>query len=322
MVLRRAAWIGVLSAFAATGCVRGMPRVAPLAQNADVASLWVDPADLARRDLFNGPGGAALAPDVSLPFTVVSEDHSGYSRGFDVKAADGKAWSVKLGPEAQTEVVSSRILWAIGYYQPPSYYVPSWQVTGVPPEHLGPARFRPDLPDWKVIDEWSWYENDVADTRAFKGLVVTNLILNNWDWKTSNNKVYEVLTPGGPGRILVVRDLGASLGRTAIPWPLRLLRTNAFKQGTRNDIDGFESQSLLTSVRGSALEFNYNGINRGIVKSLTRADVVWAATLLSRLSDAQWNDAFRAAGYDNGIRARYVAKIKAKIAEGLALADG
>lgn len=299
-----------------------MPQVTPLAQNVDVGSLWVDPADLAQRDLFNGPGGAAMAPDVSMPFTVVSEDHSGYSQGYDVKSADGKTWSLKLGPEAQAEVVSSRILWAIGYHQPPTYYVPSWQAAGVQPAELGPARFRPDLPDWKVINEWSWYENDFADTRAFKGLVVTNLILNNWDWKTSNNKVYEVLTPGGPGRILVVRDLGASLGRTSIPWPLRLLRTNAYKQGSRNDIEGFESQSLLKSVNGGKLEFDYNGINRGIVDSLTRADVVWAATLLSKLSDTQWNDAFRAGGYDDAIRARFVAKIKAKIAEGLALADG
>ena len=299
-----------------------MPRVTPLAQNVDVAGLWVDPADLPQRDLFNGPGGAAMAPDASMPFTVVSEDHSGYSQGYDVRSADGKLWSVKLGPEAQAEVVSSRILWAIGYHQPPTYYVPGWKATGTRAEDLGPSRFRPDLPDWKVINEWSWYENDFADTRAFKGLVVTNLILNNWDWKTSNNKVYEVPAAGGPGRIFVVRDLGASLGRTTIPWPIRMLRTNAYKQGTRNDIDGFESQSLLKSVRSSELDFNYNGIHRGIVDSLTRADVVWAASLLSKLSDAQWNDAFRAAGYDDGIRARYVAKLKAKIAEGLALAEG
>jgi hypothetical protein len=41
---------------------------------------------------------------------------------------------------------------------------------------------------------------------------------------------------------------------------------------------------------------------------------------LSRLTDAQWNDAFRAAGYSAEHSRRYVAKIKSKIAEGLSLA--
>ena len=47
--------------------------------------------------------------------------------------------------------------------------------------------------------------------------------------------------------------------------------------------------------------------------------VIWASELLARLSDAQLNDAFRAAGYQPDIAGRYVAKIKAKISDGLAL---
>ena len=49
------------------------------------------------------------------------------------------------------------------------------------------------------------------------------------------------------------------------------------------------------------------------------ADVRWTAELLSRLTDAQLDDAFRAADYSPDVRARYVKKIKAKIAEGLAV---
>ena len=41
---------------------------------------------------------------------------------------------------------------------------------------------------------------------------------------------------------------------------------------------------------------------------------------MARLSDAQWHDAFRAAGYPEDQRRRYIAKIKSKIAEGLTLA--
>jgi hypothetical protein len=47
--------------------------------------------------------------------------------------------------------------------------------------------------------------------------------------------------------------------------------------------------------------------------------VLWACTLLNRLSEAQLTDAFRAAGYDDELRRRFVAKIRSKIQEGLAL---
>jgi hypothetical protein len=50
--------------------------------------------------------------------------------------------------------------------------------------------------------------------------------------------------------------------------------------------------------------------------------VIWACELLNRLRDAQFDDAFEAAGYEPTIRARYIAKIRAKINEGLALRAG
>ena len=34
-----------------------------------------------------------------------------------------REWSLKLGPEAQSEVVASRLLWAIGFHQPPTYWL-------------------------------------------------------------------------------------------------------------------------------------------------------------------------------------------------------
>ena len=42
---------------------------------------------------------------------------------FDVRDAHGVEWSVKLGPEAQSAVVTSRILWALGFHPPPTYYL-------------------------------------------------------------------------------------------------------------------------------------------------------------------------------------------------------
>ena len=88
-------------------------------------------------------------------------------------------------------------------------------MTGGPAGPLEAGRFRPDLSTWNVIADWSWYQNDFVNTQPFKGLVVANLMMNNWDWKTSNNKIYDHLNPDGSGeRRYVVRDLGASFGKS------------------------------------------------------------------------------------------------------------
>jgi len=286
----------------------------------DVSQLWQEPADLASRDLFAGPSVAGVTvPGAGASFTFVKADRTGYSPGYDVRDANGVEWSVKLGKEAQTEVVSSRILWAIGYHQIPTYYLTAWTMTGGGAGNPGPGRFRPMPPGYKVAADWAWTANDFAHTQPFKGLVVANMILNNWDWKTSNNKVYDVAgSNGGPSRIYVVRDLGASLGKTSAPALTRWLGTR-MAQGSRNDIEDFESQRLIRSVAGDQIDFDYKGIYKGVVASVTAADVVWASQRLSRLSDAQWNDAFRAGGFPPDLATRYIAKLKSKIAEGLAL---
>jgi hypothetical protein len=41
---------------------------------------------------------------------------------------------------------------------------------------------------------------------------------------------------------------------------------------------------------------------------------------MARISDRQWRDAFRAAGYAGAEQQRFITKLKSKIGEGLALA--
>ena len=307
-----------------TGCVVG-GNIAPtldVPTDLHVARLWQEPADTADRDLFHGPGGAELMPSESATFTFVAADRSGYSAGYDVRDANGMEWSVKLGPEAQPEVAVSRILWALGYHQPPTYYLTSWTMTGTQAGPQAAARFRPKLPDRKVVGEWSWYENHFINTQPFKGLVVVNVMLNNWDWKTSNNKIYEVGDEGQPtDRMYVVQDLGASLGKTSYPKILEWLPMRGLGQGSRNDLADFEEQGFIKRVDGERVDFFYRGIHRSLIERLTARDVVWAAERMSRVSDEQWHDAFRAAGYSDDHARRYVTKIKSKIAEGLKLAN-
>jgi hypothetical protein len=307
---------------ATTACAGRTALKAPTDQPpVDVAQLWIDPADLESRSLFDGPGGAALAPAASAVYELVKVDNTGYSPGYDVRDPKGTEWSVKLGPEAQTELAASRILWAIGYHQPVMYTVSSWQLTGK--EASGQqalARFRRTAASEKVVGEWEWYENPFVLTQPFRGLVVVNLLLNNWDLKTSNNKIYDVLNDDGTGRrIYVVRDLGASLGKTTFPTFLARTPLRGMKQGSRNDLEGFEEQGFIKDVDGTRVKFHYRGVHGALLDQLTPADVVWACRLLSRLSDQQWDDAFRAAGYDESVRRRYVTKLKSKVQEGLAL---
>jgi hypothetical protein len=308
------------AALAAVDCSGGRTVKTIPDPAADISQLWVEPRDLETRDLRVGPPSPVPLPDPPA-FTFLKADDSGFSPGYDVRDANGVEWSVKLGPEAQTEVVASRILWAIGYHQVPTYYAANWTMQGGPAGDPGPGRFRPALPNAKVVSDWAWHENPFAATQPFRGLIVANLIINNWDWKTSNNKIYDLMNPDGTGaRRYVVRDLGASFGKTDAPGIARVLGAR-IAQGNRNNLEDFEEQGFIKAVNGNRVEFDYDGIYQSIVDTVTVNDVVWTSKLLSRLSDAQWHAAFAAAGYPPDQAARFIAKLKAKIAEGLALAN-
>ena len=124
----------------------------------------------------------------------------------------------------------------------------------------------------------------------------------------------------GLTRWFVVRDVGASLGKTTYPDMLRWFRWRGFGQGTRNDLEGFESQGFITRIDDrSRITFDYRGIYRDVINSVTPEDVRWTCEMLSRLSEQQWSDAFRAGGYNPEQTARYVGKIREKIAQGLAV---
>jgi len=320
--------VPALALTAEAACAARARELRPAAAPPDHAQLWQAPDDIASRDLYLGPGGADFVP-TREPFTFVAHDRTGTSPGFDVRDSTGRAWDVKQGPEAQSEVAASRILWAIGYHQPPTHYVEQWTLTGngagsaEGPQTSG--RFRPDrVALEREIGEWAWDENPFIGTRPFGGLIVANLMLNSWDWKASNNKIYDFL-PGVtrdqigtlPMRRYVVRDLGASLGKTSYPTLLKWFRLRGFGQGSRNDLEDFESQRFLLASEDGRPHFDYRGIYNHVVDAVVFEDVRWTCALLSRLSDKQLDDAFRAGGYSPADRARYITKLKDKTQQGL-----
>src|SRR5438105_3208820 len=133
-----------LNAAACGGAIAIQPPEHPPSADA-IKELWIDPGS-EPRDLFWGIGGQKYAPQPDAIYRMKERDTTGFSTKYTVHDPDGVEWSAKLGPEAQTEVVMSRILWGLGYHQPPLYYLPAWTI-----EHDGvmstesEARFRPKV---------------------------------------------------------------------------------------------------------------------------------------------------------------------------------
>jgi hypothetical protein len=308
---RASRWVVALAAVAVHGCAKDIRATLPAPPGAEqMAEFWVEPADLASRDLYWGPGGRDQAPDPRWTWTFKSRDNTGFSPSFDVADPRGIEWSAKVGAEAQAEVVASRLMWAVGFHQPPTYYVEGWTIAG--PKWNGPqdpARFRPDLPGMKKVGEWSWHENPFVGTAPWKGGLVMMVLLGNSDLKPPQNAIYDLAEARrGVRRWYVVRDLGQSFGETGIIWP------------ERNDIEEWEKEAFILGLReDGTVRFNYSGRFKELFRDLRPEDVRWTSERLARISDRQLDDAFRAAEYPPELRSRFIRRLKEKIAQGLAL---
>ena len=280
--------------------------------------LWQQPANIAAQDLFHGPWGDAYAPDPAAAYRFKRTKQGGMSPGMTVVDPRGREWSVKQAPhdpsrgsEGPVEVVLSRVLSAVGYHQPPVYYLPAFTLADTfGSRHESGGRFRLKLPDLKEGSEWDWKQNPFAGTRPHQGLLVILVMFNSVDLKNSNNSVYEHKTADGSvEQWYVVRDLGASLGA---PGGLR---------PKRGDPDQFAaSPPFLTGMNGDHVTLGYTGWRASLVRdSLTAEDVRWACGLLAQLTETQWYDAFRAGGFEKPTAEKFIKTLRQKIAEGLAL---
>jgi hypothetical protein len=158
-----------------------------------------------------------------------------------------------------------------------------------------------------------------VNTTQFRGLIVAQLVLNNWDMKTSNNRLYEATDPTAlPRRQFMVRDVGSSLGHSKQFRLFAMLGTRG-AQGSKNNVDDFEQQGFIEKVEDDKIRFDYRGMNQQLVDSVTVADVIWACEQLAKIPDGQWQAAFKAGWYPPEHADRYIRKIKEKIAQGLAL---
>jgi hypothetical protein len=291
------------------------PTVPP--SDAPMAELWQRPDDLASRDLLSGPWGPGTAPDPQATYTFVERKQHGTNPGVTVRDPLGREWHVKqaphndLGAEGPIEVILSRVLSAVGYHQPPVYFLPSFTLTEAGSTHAEPGgRFRLTEKSVKHEGIWSWQQNPFVGTKPYQGLLVILRMFNSSDLKNDNNALYELKQPrDGVERWYVVRDLGTALGETA-----RLKE----KIG---DPTIFEHDAFMTGIKDGFVEFNYHGWHQELFRHIFPDDVRWASELLAGLTDRQWSDAFRAGGYEPAVADRFIRRLHQKIADGRRVGD-
>jgi hypothetical protein len=309
--MRKRVYLLAIAAGLALSCHGLMRPTAPAAppSKQEIAELWTEPD--ANRDLFWGVGGEHLQPDPSAVYKIIDTKRGGFSMGFTVQDPDGRKWNVKLPPEAPTEVVASRILWGLGYHQPPIYYVGRWNAEGRNDNPQLPGRFRENKPKLHGLSAgpaWSYYRGPFVGTRELNGLLVMMAILGNSDLKDAQNVVYQLSEPfEGASRWYVARDLGQSFGRTGVI------------DAPRGDIKAFEETAFIKGMSDRYVRFDWHGRHGVLLDRITVDDVHWICERAKRLTERQWQDAFRAGGYAPQLADRFIRRLAQKIDEGMAV---
>lgn len=296
--------------------------------------LWHDPGDISDLDLKYGAGAANLAP--VAPYTFVKEDTTGASPKFSVKDANGVNWTVKYGIEAQSEVVSTRLVWAMGYFAEEAYYFERAEIKNLPRLSRGQefisgpvvrgARFEPRRKGVTRGAIWDWLKNPFVGTRELDGLKVLMVLLANYDTRLENNRVLHQKNPetGEMEARYVVTDIGATLGKVGGLGGKRI----------KNSLPEFQASKFIVGVNNGVVEFDYSTKPQGAgkfaslfspgygksqankekaMRHIPVENARWIGKMLAQLSEDQLNDAFRAAGYDDSTRKGFVKALRERI---------
>lgn len=266
------------------------------------AVLWREPDDIATRNLFYGPGGKEHEPQG--PFVYEKENLNGVNPKFEIRDSAGVKWGVKLGDEARPEVAAGRLVWAVGYFADEYYYLPEISFTQSPALHrgmrmikngkvLGVRLKRYNKRDHKIGD-WHWDRNPFAGTKELNGLRIMMELICNTDLKPEHLVIHEVKHVE---QRYYIKDLGGTFGKAGLGFTR-----------TKGLLRDYQERPLIRRVSGNYVDFWY-------FKHIPRADAKWIGGWLSRLSDAQIKDAFRAGGFSPSEVNGFADKVRQKINE-------
>ncbi len=316
------------SSFASTGEKTSEPSIPT-----GTPVTWRDPGDISTRDLRNGSCSPELAP--VAPFTFIEEDKLGVSPKFKVKDARGVLWSVKLGEEAQSETVATRLVWAMGYFSEETYYFDRVEVPNLPQLSRGQnfvegrtvvrgARFEARRGGERTVT-WDWEKNPLAGTREFNGLKVLMALLGNYDIRPENNLILAAKNAEGQQEArYIVSDIGATLGKVG----------GLGGKRSKNNLEDYRTSKFVLGVDKGMVKFDFSTKPKGmgffasvfkpsygksqaqkerVMRNIPVEDARWMGLQLSKLSDEQLRDAFRAAGYDQATMEGFVAAMRGRI---------
>ena len=267
------------------------------------AVMW-EQVNVSQRDLFVGPGGASMRPDLSS-IKFIKEEKGGHNKKYRISDGSGKIWVAKLGREARPEAAAVRILWGLGYKTEINHLIPSITIPGKGTFQNVRLEARPD--NIERLEEWKWADNPFLGTKQLQGLRMMMVFMANWDVLDIQNKVLDV----GNENHYIVSDLGSTFGRLGnnnLPTIYRLGR----KTGSPKH---YAKSQFIRRVKNGMVQLSYKGKNRGVFKGIMVADAQWLSGLLNQLTDKQISDAFRAANFSESDVQIYLGAMKSRIAE-------
>ena len=320
------------------GLIMSAPVLAQQKENetkaASVPVIWLDPGDISKRDLRYGPGSADLAP--AAPFTYVAEESTGESPKFRVTDSRGETWIVKLGVEAQAETVATRLIWSMGYFADEAYYLDRAEIKNLPSLSRGKeyvegksivrgARFEPKRKGVDRGANWDWEENPFIKSRELDGLKVMMVLMANYDNRLANNKI---LTAQNSQGVLesryVATDVGATFGKVG----------GMGSKRSKNSLSDYRENKFILGVENGFVKFDFETKPKGMgkfasffkpsykssqakkeraMKNITVENARWIGAMLSKLSDDQLRDAFRAAHYETQTMEGFIKTLRERI---------
>jgi hypothetical protein len=272
------------------------------ADQTEARRLMWEPVAVGERDLFWGPGGQQMQPDMKKS-KFLGRQEGGTNIKYRLQDAAGREWVVKVGRETQPETAATRLLWAIGYKTEINYLLPKLEIKTV--GNYKNARFEARPDNVKRLDEkWAWADNPFVGTNEYEALKIMMVMFNNWDIKDENTAILKE----GDAHYYIISDLGATFGKLPNE-PGKSTGRSVNKPGDYSQI------RFIKQVRDGVIELDYRGKEEQLFKGVKVEHGRWLADLLTQLSDKQIEDAFRAANYEPDEVKLLAAAFKARIME-------